>query len=147
MTLLKVNRPNNSIVSPFWNNVLNDLLSNRLPSEQASFVPAVNIAETKTSFEIHLSAPGFEKDNFKIEVENDVLTVSGEHQTVATDESKERTFTRKEFSYGSFKRSWTLPDNINCDEISANYDNGILKLNLPKLTQEKVSNSREIKIG
>ncbi len=147
MTLIKFNRPGKQYVSPLWNNVFNDFFHENSALEQANFVPAVNILEKPTSFEIHISAPGFVKENFKIAVENDLLSVSGEHKAETTEENFEKKYTRKEFAFGSFKRSWALPENVNSEDIKAVYENGILKLEIPKLTEEKVITTREIKIG
>ena len=93
-------------------------------------VPPVNIRETDTSFEVELSAPGKTKEDFNIEVDNDLLTISSEFKSENTTE--EGKFTRREFSYSSFRRSFTLPETVNADDIKANYENGILKIGLPK---------------
>jgi HSP20 family protein len=109
----------------------------------ATHVPAVNVSREKDALQLELSAPGFTKEEIKVEVENGVLTVSGSHKT--EEESKDKTFYRKEFSYGSFKRSFNLPEEFNAEQISAKYENGILKLSVPKKEEVKAS-SREISI-
>ena len=93
-------------------------------------VPPVNIRETDTSFEVELSAPGKSKQDFNIEVENDLLVISSEFKSENTTE--EGKYTRREFSYSSFRRSFTLPETIKDDDIRASYENGILKISLPK---------------
>jgi HSP20 family protein len=100
-------------------------------------VPAVNVKENEKGFDIELAAPGLSKNDFKITVDNRVLTISSEKQE--EKEQKEKEYTRKEFSYSSFSRSFALPENVNEDGIKATYDNGLLKVSLLKkaLQQEK----------
>lgn len=96
-------------------------------------MPAVNIRENDKSFEIELATPGFDKKDFSVLVDNNVLTVSAEKK-----EEKEQTedhYTRREFGYQSFSRSFTLPTNTNEEEITARYEDGILKLSIAKKTQ------------
>lgn len=108
-------------------------------------VPPVNIRETDMSFELELSAPGKRKEDFNIEIENEMLTISSE--TKSENESQEEgKFTRREFSHSSFKRSFTLPESVNSDEISASYDCGILKISLPKREEALPKPKRAIDI-
>lgn len=93
-------------------------------------VPPVNIRETDFSFEVELSAPGKSKEDFNIELENDMLTISSEFKN--ENFSEEGKFTRREFTFSSFRRSFTLPETIKDEEINATYENGILRINLPK---------------
>lgn len=93
-------------------------------------VPPVNIRETDTSFEVELSAPGKTKEDFNIEIDNELLTISSEFKSESTTE--EGKFTRREFSYSAFRRSFTLPETVKDDDIKASYENGILKISLPK---------------
>lgn len=95
-------------------------------------VPAVNVVEHEKNFEIELAAPGMKKEDFNITVENGVLTISSEKEE--KKEETEKNYTRKEFSYSSFTRSFTLPENVSEDEIKAHYENGILKLVVAKRT-------------
>lgn len=100
-------------------------------------VPAVNVKETEKGFDIELAAPGLSKNDFKITVDNRVLTISSEKRE--EKEQKEKEYTRKEFSYSSFSRSFALPENVNEDGIKATYENGLLNVSLLKkaLQQEK----------
>jgi HSP20 family protein len=100
-------------------------------------VPAVNVKENEKGFDIELAAPGLSKNDFKISVDNRVLTISSEKQE--EKEKKEKEYTRKEFSYSSFSRSFALPENVNEDGIKATYDNGLLKVSVLKkaLQQDK----------
>src|SRR5690606_30001297 len=88
--------------------------------------------EHEKNFEIELAAPGMKKEDFNITVENGVLTISSEKEE--KKEETEKNYTRKEFSYSSFTRSFTLPENVSEDEIKAHYENGILKLVVAKRT-------------
>lgn len=93
-------------------------------------VPAVNVTESKDAFKVNVAAPGFRKEDFKLEVRNGYLTISGE--STASKEDQEETFTRREYAYNTFSRSFGLPDNVNAEAISAQYADGVLKVTLPK---------------
>jgi HSP20 family protein len=108
-------------------------------------MPAVNVKETEKSYELELAVPGLSKKDFKIMAEEGILTVSSEREE--EKELKEKDYTRKEFEYSSFSRSFTLPENVNEEEIKAGYDNGILKLSIAKrqLSQPKAKKAIEVK--
>ncbi len=105
--------------------------------------PAVNISETDNGYDVELAVPGFQKEDFKINVENDVLTISAEEKKEETTEDKN--YSRREYHYASFTRSFRLPDNAKDDDIKANYTDGMLKLTIPK-TNEEVKATKEIRI-
>jgi len=105
-------------------------------------IPAVNISENKERFDVTIAAPGMKKDDFNIDVDGNTLTISAE--TREEKEEKENRYTRKEYSYSSFSRSFSLPDGVNKDKIDASYDNGILKLSLPKTEEAKKAASKHI---
>ena len=108
-------------------------------------VPAVNIIENDKDFALELALPGFVKDDFNVEVDNDVLTISS---TVEKEtEAKEDNYTRREFRKTSFKRAFTLPETVNTDSINATYENGILRLTLPKKQESLPKPKRLIQIG
>lgn len=151
MTLVKFKRPagNGYVTSPFFPATVNELFDNFFTNnwnteDRASFVPATNIVEKENAFSIDLSAPGFSKADFKVEVENDTLVISGEHQEEKKEENVN--YTRKEFNYGSFKRSFSLPENVNTDNVEAKYENGILNIVLPKRVEERVKAVKEVKV-
>lgn len=100
------------------------------PSVKGVSIPAVNVSENKDAFKLKVAAPGFKKEDFKLEVKNGTLMISGEHKTETED--KEEKFTRQEYAFSAFSRSFTLPDNVNGDNITAQYADGILKVELPK---------------
>jgi HSP20 family protein len=108
-------------------------------------VPAVNIKETETNFIVELAAPGKKKEDFNIELDDNMLTISSE--TTSEQEENEGKYTRKEFSYASFKRSFTLPEIVNEVEIKASYENGVLHVTLPKLAEALPKPKRLIEIG
>jgi HSP20 family protein len=115
-------------------------------SAYGSSLPAVNIKQDENNFEVEVAAPGFSKEDFKIEVENNVLTISSEKEEKNKD-GKEG-YTRREFHYSSFKRTFTLPENqVEVDKVKASYNNGILQILLPKREEVKPKPARTIKIG
>jgi len=108
-------------------------------------IPSVNITENEKDFNIELAAPGLEKKDFKIEVENGTLTISSEKEKEEKEERKN--YSRKEFSYSSFSRSFQLPENSLQDKIDAKYEGGILKLVLPKKEVSIAQSKKQIKVG
>lgn len=108
-----------------------------------SRVPAVNIAETQEAYEVELAAPGLSKEDFKINVDNDVITVSAEKK--AESENAEKHYNKREYSYTSFTRSFTLPDTADQSKIDARYKDGVLQLSVGKREEAKVV-SRPIEV-
>jgi HSP20 family protein len=114
-------------------------------SQRNTSMPAVNIREDEKKFVLDLAVPGIDRKDLKIEINEDVLTVSSEtrnEKEVTSDD-----FKRREFSYSSFCRSFYLPENVNKEKIEASYKDGILKVELPKEEEEKAKISREVKIS
>lgn len=107
--------------------------------------PAVNIKENEDSFEILLAAPGLTKEDFAIEIDENILKISSDIKQ--TEEVKEEKFSRREFSFSSFKRAFTLPETVNENKIEASYVNGILKLSLPKKEEALPKEKRSIQIS
>lgn len=107
-------------------------------------IPAVNVKENGNEFKIEFAAPGFTKTDFKINVEANVLTISAEKKEEKKDENEK--YTRKEFSYNSFSRSFTLPQSVNADKIDAKYNDGILRLCIPKKEEVKTLPKKEVKV-
>lgn len=107
-------------------------------------MPAVNIVEEKDDFRIEVAAPGLDKKDFKIDLNNNVLTISSEKND--EKEEKSERFMRREFSYSSFKRSFTLPETAQVDKIVANHKNGILQITIPKKEEARVKPPRQIAI-
>jgi len=108
-------------------------------------VPSANIFENEKDFRIELAAPGLERKDFKVEVDNGILTISGEKEE---EEKEERgSYRRREYAYNSFSRSFSLPENSIADKIEAKYDKGILRLTLPKKEVTISKPSKEIKVS
>ncbi len=101
------------------------------PFSKGFSVPAVNISETPEAYTLEVAAPGFSKDNFRLEIKNGHLVISGETKEEKKDEEKGK-YTRCEFRYGSFSRAFALPDDVDERHIRAQYTDGILRVNLPK---------------
>jgi HSP20 family protein len=110
-------------------------------------IPAVNIQETEESFSVEVAAPGKTKEDFNIELENDVLTISSEDKKENESTERNGRYTRKEFSYSTFKRAFSLPDSVDSEKISAQYNNGVLEILLPKREEAKVQAKRMIEIS
>mgnify|MGYP000886249121 CR=1 FL=1 len=125
----------------------NDLLdwSNRNFSQTNTTLPSVNIKENNEAFLVEVAAPGLDKNDFKIEVHNELLTVSSELKEEKESKENER-FTKREFSYQSFCRSFTLPTTADGDKVSANYEKGILTVLIPKKEEAKPKPARMIEI-
>ncbi|MBX2898189.1 MAG: Hsp20/alpha crystallin family protein [Cyclobacteriaceae bacterium] len=109
----------------------------------STFVPKTDVVETPTAYEVHLAVPGLTKEDFNIEVNDNFLTVSGERKF--QNEKKEKNFHAIETHYGSFSRSFTLPENVDATKINAKYNNGILELTIPK--DEKKVLKQTIKVS
>jgi HSP20 family protein len=109
-----------------------------------STVPAVNITEDKDAFKVSMAAPGMKKEDFQVNVEGDVLTISAEKEE--TKESNDQKLSRQEYNYSSFSRSFTLPQTVIKDKIEAQYQDGVLKLSIPKNEEAKKEASRLIAI-
>lgn len=116
-----------SFLRPFFNDVFDDSFFSKNTWDN---LPAVNISETDKAYTIEMAAPGFKKEDLKVKVENNTLTVSAETRSETNEEKKD--YTRREFFSNSFTRSFRLQENVKDTDISAKYENGILCLTLPK---------------
>ncbi len=133
MTTLKFNQPTLKTLDSFLDNLLSDL---PVTQNNSMNFPAVNICETNDNYELEFNVPGRKKEDFKITVDKNILTVSYEKNEEHKEETKQ--FIKREFVTQSFKRSFTLDEKINADDINAKYENGILFLTLPKKEEVKV---------
>lgn len=138
MNLVRFNHPG---FTNFFDNL--DKTRNETFNETRGDVPSVNIIENENDFKIEFAAPGVKKEEFNIKLENQVLTVSREVKE--EKEEKKENYTRREFVFGSFSRSFTLPKNVKFEDIKADYNEGILQMTLPKKEETKLS--KEIKIS
>jgi HSP20 family protein len=116
-----------------------------LLSDRKSTMPAVNIREDEKKYFLELAIPGMDKKDLKIDINEDVLTISSENKS-ETEENRNG-YKRKEFSYSSFSRNFYLPENVEREKIEANYKDGILSVELPKQEEGKNKITREIKIS
>ena len=144
MTLVKFNNGLKNNAHPFFNDVFDSLLNDSFIGDKlVARVPAVNIAENDNEFHIELAVPGLKKEDFKINLDKNILTVSAEKKSENAEETKK--FSKREYSYNSFVRSFTLPDSVDHSKIEAGYTDGILKLTVAKREEAKFQ-SREIAI-
>lgn len=147
MTLVKTNKNGNtfpSLLSNFFDSD-NFLTNGWFEREFNQSLPALNIKEGVNDFAVELAAPGYKKSDFKITTEEGLLTISAEKQEEKNEEKKH--FTRKEFSYENFTRSLQLPENSLPEKIDAKYEDGILKLSLPKKEVRVTKEKKEIKVA
>ncbi len=143
MTLVKFNNRTKN-TAPYFNNVFDSLFSEAINKNlTVNKVPGVNILETENAYKIEVAAPGLNKEDFQINVKKDTLSVWAEKKDEASEEKKD--YTRKEFDYYSFARSFVLPETVNTDQITAEYVNGILNITIGKDTAQ--SQSKEIKVS
>lgn len=117
------------------NKVFNDLLPSSEVDSTSRWIPAIDVFEREGNIEIELEAPGIKEEDLKIKIEDGMLIISGERKFEKED--KKENYYRMERSYGSFSRSFSLPDNIERDKIAAKYENGLLKISLPKKAESQ----------
>lgn len=135
-----------SFIDRFFDGELMDWNSNNYSSSNST-LPSVNVKEDENEFKIEVAAPGLKKDDFKVDYDNGRLTISSEYKNENEEKDGEKV-TRREFSYQSFKRSFTVSQNVvNAEKISANYKNGILYISLPKREEVKPKPAKQIKIS
>lgn len=150
MTIVKRNgNPQNSLPALFNDFFSRDLFdwSESNFSNSGTTIPAVNIKETKEGFEVKMAAPGMKKNDFKIELEGNLLTISSETSN-QTEENEGDRYSRREFSYQSFQRSFTLPKEVvDAEKINAKYEDGVLRLLIPKKEEAKQRPPRLIQIS
>ncbi len=147
MTLIRRNE-----TFPMWANIFNDIfnhdwndMSLRNYSQTNTTLPSVNVKENTDEYEVEMAAPGMDKGDFKVEVNQGILTISSEKKIENEDQDKGN-YTRREFSYQSFCRSFSLPISVDSEKIYAKYDNGLLKVVIPKREEAKPKPIRMIDI-
>jgi len=145
MAIVKWTKPetNMPVFSRMLENFFNDddLFTPRFTKR----VPEVNVMEENEKFTIEVAAPGLKKDDFKINLDNNVITIEAIREQ--KNEENNKNYTRREFCYDSFTRSFTLPDSVDHEKIDAKYNEGVLNVYLPKKEEAKVKPARSIKIG
>ena len=133
MSIVRYNSALNDFVPTSFSNLIDRFFNetvSRSGGSAYSFVPRVDIVENEKAFEIHVAAPGMNKDDFKLDLNDNFLTISGERKF--TKEQNENNFRSIETQYGTFSRSFSLPENVDGGKINAKYVNGILEITVPK---------------
>ncbi|WP_448700173.1 Hsp20/alpha crystallin family protein [Mucilaginibacter sp. AW1-3] len=144
MTLVKFANGHKNGFNPLFTDVFDSILNDTFLSDKlVSKTPAVNIAEGENGYDIELAAPGLKKEDFKISVEKNVLSVAVEKKAENTEETKK--YSKKEYSYASFVRNFTLPESADQSKIAAEYTDGILSINVAKKEEAKIQ-TREIEV-
>ena len=141
----------NSHTLPTWSSWIDEVFNRDLPSVFTSnfnsgiTLPKVNIRETKDAYFVDMAVPGLKKSDFHIDIDNKVLSISTEFEE--NNEHQEDNYTRREFGYSSFKRSFSLPETVKEDDINAEYTDGVLSIHLPKKDEAIQKPPRSIKIS
>jgi len=146
MSLIRFNSTANDFIPTSFNSLIDRFFNEsmaRSGGSAYSFVPRVDVVEKDNSFEIHVAVPGMNKEDFKIDLNDNYLTISGERKF--STEKKEGNFHSIETQYGTFSRSFSLPENVDAQKISAKYVNGILEVSIPK--DEKKTLKTTIKVN
>lgn len=147
MTLIRT-KPNDArfhgLFDNFFSPEFNVLNRSGFPASNYA-LPKVNIKEDKDGYQLELAVPGMTKEDFKIKLHQDVLTVSSEKKEEA--EKDTTTYSRREFSYQSFERKFNLPESVDSEKITANYVNGVLSIRIPKKEEAKPQPPKSIEIA
>lgn len=142
MALMKYSRPNIDLHSKNFSDILDEFFNESLNYRKDSFMPSVDISETKKEFEVSVALPGMNKEDINVDLENGRLSISGERKF--ENEENNKNYHRVESGFGSFSRSFQLPDTIDEDSIFAKYEDGVLNITIAK-SEEKVK--KQIKIS
>ncbi|WP_234571500.1 Hsp20/alpha crystallin family protein [Rhodohalobacter sp. 614A] len=141
MTLIKYNQPGRDIFGKRFSDIMDEFFNDAVATRQTSFAPSIDISETDKQYLIDVELPGISKEDIDLNIENNTLTISGERKFEKKEDGKQ--YHRVESHYGSFSRSFTLPDNVKTDSINATYNNGILNITVDKSEQQM---KKQIKI-
>ncbi len=141
MTLLSKRFPvlSNIFYEPFFNVDFNGNKS------WMAEVPPVNVVDKGGEFDVEIAAPGMKKEDFHVTCENGYLTIKAEKEE--KKEEKDKNYTRREYNYNSFERSFSLPESVKSDQVKAKYENGVLKISIPKREEAKSKPRIEVKVG
>jgi len=144
MTLVRFNPEKNNALLPGFNDVFESIFNDTFFNDRmVTRVPAANISETPEKYHVELAAPGLKKGDFKLNLDRNVLNISVEQRQENNESQKN--YTKREFSYSSFVRSFTLPDSADQNSIAATYQDGVLQIDIAKKEEAK-SVSRQIEI-
>lgn len=142
MTLMKYNRPNGDVTSKRFSDIMDEFFNDVVSNRRDSFIPGIDISETDNQYRISAELPGMKKEDIAVNLEKGRLTISGERSFEKEDEGE--TYHRVESQYGSFNRSFQLPDNVDEESIDATYEDGVLKIAVNK-SEKEVKKQIEIK--
>jgi len=144
MTLVKFNSDKKNALMPGFNDVFDSIFNDTFFGDRMmTRVPAANISESTDHFHVELAAPGLKKEDFKLKLERNVLNISVEQNT--ENKQEERNYAKREYSYSSFVRSFTLPESADTNGIEAKYNDGVLCIDIPKREEAKMV-ARQIEI-
>ena len=135
-------QPFGKLMDEFFNRSISDIVGTDVTFDS----PAVNVVETDESFEIEVAAPGLDKNDFKVTVEKDHLTISAEKESEENEENEDQTYKRREYNYRKFTRKFRLPNTVDKSSPKAKYLQGILKITLDKTPEAKENGPRTIEI-
>ena len=137
MTLVKFNNNRNQSLLPGFNDVFDSIFNDTFFNDRmVARVPAANISESENNFHVELAAPGLKKEDFKLSLDRNVLNISVEQRN--EDNNNQRNYSKREYSYSSWVRSFTLPESANADNIEASYTDGVLKIDIAKREEAKL---------
>ncbi|KAA3642442.1 MAG: Hsp20/alpha crystallin family protein [Bacteroidetes bacterium] len=137
----------NEDVFPRWNSFFdNDWLNLSGLAQTNDNIPAVNIKDTADCYKIEMAAPGMKKEDFSVNLDNGVLTISSEKKSENSEKDNDGNYTRREFSYRSFRRAFHLPDSAESENITASYKDGVLQIAIPKKEEAKPKPIKMIEI-
>lgn len=147
MTLIKFK--NDRLNNPSFNDIIDDFFNREVPTMFRPLtnqtLPAVNVAETKDGYRLEMALSGWNQNDVNINLEGNLLSISGEHQTKQNEDVEQ--YTRREFSRSSFSRTFTLPETVDAERIAADFQNGLLVINVPKREEAKKKGPKTIQIG
>ncbi len=138
---MRYNRPSSEQVPKRFSDIMDEFFNDALSTRRDNFVPSIDVSETDDQFLISAQLPGMKKDDINISLENGRLSISGERSF--EKEEKNKKYHRVETKFGSFERSFQLPDNVDEESISASYENGLLNISIDK-SEEEVKKKIEI---
>jgi HSP20 family protein len=141
MTLIKYSQPGRDIFGKRFSDIMDEFFNDAVATRRDTFVPSIDISETETQFVIDVEVPGVDKKDIELSIENNTLTISGERKFEKKEDNKQ--YHRVESHYGTFSRTFSLPDNVNTESINASYNNGILSITVDKSEQQM---KKQIKI-
>ena len=141
MTLMRYSQPNRNMMSKRFSDIMDEFFNDAVSARRDSFVPSIDVSETDDKFLISAELPGMSKDDININLENNRLSITGERSFEKEDKGKK--YHRVETKYGSFERSFQLPDNVDQESINATYENGLLEISIQK-SEEEVKKQIEI---